>query len=458
MIQTTQKLSTMTFILGFYCFIIFSASAQNFSLAVQSGSTNSNLDSATVAKALIAKNLGNLMGELYETNQFNGSVLVARKGEVIFQQAYGWANIQKKDTFTLNTPVRLASVSKQFTAMAIMMLKERGKLNYDDDIRIYLPELSYEGITIRHLLQHQSGLTDYFGIGWNISRYFPAEKLIRNKDLLEYFSAVKPKLQFKPGKSAGYSNTGYVFLALIVERAGGMSYPMFMHKYVFEPLAMKTAFVYTTRDTETQVKQDTVITKADTSFISYNEMKISQSFKVVTSIKTIPRRRAIGYEYSYAKPYDLLVCDYHQFDGMYGEKGVCASVEDLLKWDNALTTNRLVSKETFEEAVSPSYHSDRKEWKYGFGWKIFSDDTNITFHHGLYRGFRNYLQRNLDDQTLIIVLSNLQIGRKMVTIIDGLNKILAGKDFKLPKQSKLEKEMQAKFKESYRIDYSGGKE
>jgi CubicO group peptidase (beta-lactamase class C family) len=396
------------------------------------------------------------MRELYETNQFNGSVLVADKEGIMFKNAYGWANLNKRDTMATEVPVRLASVSKQFTAMAIMILKEQGKLAYEDDMAMYLPELAhYQGITIRNLLQHSSGLPDYFGIGWSITNYFAPGKLIMNRDLLKFFSEVKPKLHFKPGKKASYSNTGYVFLALIVERVSNEYFPNFLQKNVFEPAGMKNAFVYNTKNKDIKISYDTTFVKSDTLFVNYNEMKIETQFKVTTRIKTVEKRRAYGYEMGYQG--DFIACDYHQFDGMYGEKGVCISADDLYKWHQALNEAKLVKKETLLEAYNPAEVSDRREWKYGFGWKIYSEDYNVVFHHGLYRGFRTYLQRNLQDQSLIVILSNVQIGRKMVGILDGLNRILDEKPYKVPKISKIEAKNLTKFRESYRIEYSGGR-
>ncbi|MCU0447579.1 MAG: beta-lactamase family protein [Microscillaceae bacterium] len=416
--------------------------------------TSVPLDAAAKRK-LKQTQINEFMKELYETNQFNGSVLVADREGVMFKNAYGWSNIYKRDTMTTDTPVRLASVSKQFTAMAIMILKERGKLSYEDEIAMYLPELAhYQGVTIRHLLQHSSGLPDYFGIGFYISQYFAPGKLIMNRDLLKYFSETKPKLHFKPGKRASYSNTGYVFLALIVERIANEYFPSFLQKNIFEPAGMKNAFVYNTNNKEIKISYDTTFVKSDTVFVNYNEMKIEAQYKVTTRIKTVEKRRAYGYEMGLKG--DLLPLDYHQFDGMYGEKGVSISADELYKWHLALLENKIVKPETLKEAFTPADVSDRREWKYGFGWKIFSEDYNIVFHHGLYRGFRTYLQRNLNDQSFMVILSNVQIGRKMVGILDGLNRILDEKSYKVPKPSKIEKDAITKFRETYRIEYSGG--
>jgi CubicO group peptidase (beta-lactamase class C family) len=448
----------MRFLVFFTLLSLVSTTLQAQTLALEENPLTSTQMSAALndEKQQKSNKITELMNQLYQGNQFNGSVLVIDKGEVIFHKAFGWAHFERKDTMTTTTPVRLASVSKQFTSMAVMILKEQGKLNYDDDVRRYLPNLPYEGITIRDLLRHSSGLPDYFGIGYSILKYFPEGKVINNQDLLEYFAVKKPALHFKPGKKASYSNTGFVFLALIIEKVSKMSYAAFLQKHIFEPADLKNAFVYNPyRNFDTEIRHDTAVLKVDTLIARYNEIKIETKLKITTSIKSIEKKRAYGYELSYPYPQGYVLLDYHPFDGMVGEKGVCLSSEDFIKWDKALYDTLLVKPQTLKEAFNPFGVSDRKDWKYGFGWKIYSKDYNIIFHHGLYRGFRNYFQRNLSDKSAILVLSNVQIGNKVTSIMEAINKILDGKEYKTPKPTRLEKDTFTKFKEAYFINYGG---
>lgn len=395
--------------------------------------------------------LESLMNRLYEMNQFNGCVMVLEQGELLYKKALGWSNYEKRDTLTTNTPFRLASVSKQFTAMAIMMLREEGKLNYDDPITKYLPELPYKQVTIRNLLQHNSGIPDYFAIGSSISAYYSKKMLVNNDDLVKYFAIAKPKLHFVPGKKASYSNTGYVFLASIVERVSEVPFAIFLQSRIFDPLEMNDTFIYNTKNYTTKLQRDTVLVSQDTVFLSSQKLKINTNFRVETSLEMIERPRAFGYMHSNTKAFAHL--DYHKFDGMAGEKSVCASAEDLIKWDRALHANRLVSDSTLREAFRPHAVSNRRDYGYGFGWKIYSKDHNIVFHHGLYRGFRNYFQRTLDDRHTIVILSNRQIGRTMVPILDAINRILDGKKYKVPKPNKMEKNSFIDFRQNYHIDY-----
>lgn len=409
----------------------------------------------TLQEQVKAQELDYLFKTLYENNQFNGSILVMNRGKVLIHRSFGFANFEKKDTLTTNVPFRLASVSKQFTAMALMILKEQGKLSLNDDITQYLPELPYKGVAIKNLLHHNSGIPDYFGLEYSIVNYFSFKKLITNDDMIKYFSVQKPKLIFKTGKKASYSNTGYVFLASIVERVSGMPFMAFMHKYIFEPAGMKNTFIYNTNNFETKIKTDTTYVKNDTSFISSNEIRINTKIHIETRIKNVERRRAYGYVHSFPYPDAYQLFDSHPFDGIFGEKGVCSSTEDLAKWNEALSTNKLVSAETLKEAYVPSDVYDRKDYYYGYGWKIYSKDLDIVFHHGLYRGFRTYLERDLENKTFVVVLSNIQIGSKMTEIIAALNRIMNNQPYKMPKPLKIQKDTLAKFLNSFKINYGG---
>lgn len=414
-------------------------------------------DSLDAKQIKIAK-LTNLMHTLYEENQFNGSVLVIEKGELLFHKAFGWAHLSKRDTLRIDTPFRLASVSKQFTAVATMILYEQNRIGLDDIVQAYLPEFPYPQITIRQLLNHSSGLPDYFGIGNYIQKYFGETKVIHNKDLLNYLAVHKPRLEFKSGKRSSYSNTGYVMLALLIERVSKMPYTSFIQKHIFDVAGMKDAFVYNVYG-NFDLKQtvDTLRLKSDTIFDSNQEMRIETTFKVVNKIKSIPKKRAYGYENAYPYPQGMVPLDYHEFDGMVGEKGICASTSDLIKWDNALRTHKLLKPQTWKIMVTPTTDGDYRDWDYGFGWKVLKKDPDVVYHHGLYRGFRTCLVRSQSEKTLVIVLSSIQIGGKMTPIIDAIYQILEGKKYKIPQATRLEKDTHTTFKREYYIEYGLGK-
>ena len=169
-------------------------------------------------KQKVAK-IDSVLNFYHEQGIFNGTVLVAEAGKVIYQKGFGYANMDTKETLEPKSVFRLASVSKQFTAMCIMMLEEQNKLNYDDDIQKYLPELKYEGVTIRHLLWHTSGIPNYFKF---MSEHYSDDEWYVNDDVLRIMAKHHPEKEFEPGEKYEYSNTGYLLLASIVERVSGV--------------------------------------------------------------------------------------------------------------------------------------------------------------------------------------------------------------------------------------------
>ena len=180
------------------------------------------------------------LSEAHARGQFNGVALVYDRGKVVYEEAMGVRSIDPLDTLDLNSQFRLASVSKQFTAMAIMQLKESGKLRYDQDIRDFIPELPYTGITIRQLLHHVSGLPDYEPLmdrNWKTDLKYddPARYTDGNPEIIRMLAAKKPPVLFKPGAQWMYSNTGYNLLATIVARASGVSFAEYTKQHIFDP-------------------------------------------------------------------------------------------------------------------------------------------------------------------------------------------------------------------------------
>ena len=170
-----------------------------------------------------------------ENDPYNGVILIAEKGKTIFQQAYGYRDIETGVKLKVDDVFELASVSKQFTAMIIMLLRQEGKLNYDDTVEKYL-SIPYKGITIRNLLNHTSGLPDYQEI---MDSHWDKSKAAGNNDILEYINKYAPPVLFVPGAKYEYSNTGYVLLASIAEKASGEDFSMMLRKRIFSKLNMK---------------------------------------------------------------------------------------------------------------------------------------------------------------------------------------------------------------------------
>lgn len=304
----------------------------------------------------------------HNNREFNGNVLIVENGKVIYKKAIGYAEFQNRTPLTINSQFRLASVSKQFTAMAIAILCEQKKLNYDDDINKYLPQLPYKGIRIRHLLHHTSGLPDYMGL---FETYWDQDKIATNSDIISLFAKYKPAVYFAPGERWEYSNTGYALLASIVESAGQMPFHQFIEKHIFAPLDMKNSVVYSPlrKDTMTD-RVYGVYWNADDSF-SEN--------------------------------------DAHFLNGIAGDGGIYSTLDDLLKWDRALYTEKLLPKARLEEVFTPGKLNDASSTDYGFGWSIEKSPTGKkrVSHSGGWVGFRTNIVRDIEDDNTIIFLSNV---------------------------------------------------
>lgn len=402
-----------------------------------------------------AKLIDSVMNVLYANNQFNGSILVKEKGKVIYKRALGWGNLNKRDTLKLTTPMRIASVSKQFTAMAIMILKERGLLDFTDSVHHYIPALPYKNVTIENLLHHNSGLPDSFGELTGVTRMFGSTKLISNDDIIAYLSAVRPKQKFKPGKKASYCNTGYILLASIVEKVSKVSFDKFLYDNIFKPLKMNRTYLYHPKRNHTNVyntvRYDTVVVKHDTVQKDENTRVINSTLKTQQVIVSKKKKRAYGYYIDRRYGWQLL--DYHPYDGIVGEKSVCTTVEDLAKWDEALHKRTLVSDQTQRRAFSMASVTNRRKYGYGYGFKVYRDRPQVVFHHGLYRGFRSYLQHNTHDKHFIAILTNRGLGYQMYPIYQMIDAILYGKKFKMPRRIRIEKRTAKMFKKRYWINY-----
>lgn len=313
------------------------------------------------------------MDRAFENKIFSGTVLIAADGKIVFEKSVGYANVEDKTRLTERSSFRLASVSKQFTAMGIMLLKEDGKLDYDDDITRHLPSLPYKGVTIRHLLHHTGGLSDYMGLfaeHWDKKADAAAKTTAFNKDLVSLYSRHKPDPDFQPGEQYAYSNTGYVLLGSIIESASEKKIQEFYKSRIFEPLGMEDSFAFS---------------------VDENQFK--------------PTSRVLGFQW---KGDGNVANDWNYLNGMVGDGGVYASARDLLKWDQALCGEKLVSKATLDEAFTSGKLNSGKETGYGFGWLVQRSKTDglTVSHGGQWVGFRTSIQRQVDRKVTVIVLSN----------------------------------------------------
>ncbi|WP_422104610.1 serine hydrolase [Winogradskyella sp.] len=323
-----------------------------------------------------------LMQHSYDYDIFNGTILVTQDGKEIYANALGYADKNNKRKLNTTTMVYLASVSKQFTTMAVMLLKEQNKLSYDDPLSQYFPEFpEYANtVTIRHLMTHTSGIPDHYRLG----AYKPG---LTNKDV--YNLLVKQPLDFEPGERFSYSNGGYVLLAMIVAKVADQPFHEFMKAHIFEPLGMKNTLVY---DESNPTIKD----------------------------------RAVGYN----AEGDL--DDYTIFTT--GAGGMFSTIHDLHLWDQALYTETLVSKATLNEAFTPAKLNNGDYTQYGFGWGIDEQDGKKSVQHsGGLAGYRTFLRRNLYDNSGYIILTNHGNQSNLTPIRRALDAILANAPYDLPR-------------------------
>lgn len=321
---------------------------------------------------------------LHQQQLFNGVVLVGENGKVLYKKAFGMADPVTGRPLTTASSFNLASVSKQFYGMMIMILKEQGKLKYDDPVVNFFPSFPYPTITIRHLLNQVSGLPEYFDL---VDRNMSLLDTLTNSMVLDFFAAKKPELLFEPGERWVYCNTNYILLGSLVEKVSGMPADRFFNQSIANPLKLTNAYVYT--------------------------LKMGPS----------PAGRVIGFRYEGGKP---VINDLNQFDGVVGDGNVYASAEDLYKWDQALYTEKLVRRATRDEAFTSGKLNSGENHQYGFGWRI-DEPGKIVSHTGSWVGFRNLIVRYVDKNQTIIILSN---GTNSAARV--VRDIWEGKSYKLP--------------------------
>lgn len=316
--------------------------------------------------------------------KFSGSILIAKNGKILLSKGYGMANFELDVPNIPKTKFRLASITKPFTAMAIMQLQEKGLLSVDGRINKYLPDYPETGedITIHHLLTHTSGIPDFTDFPeYATMMKFPCsiEKTIEKfKD--------KP-LEFTPCEKFSYSNSGYILLSAIIEKLSKISYEEYIKREIFQPLNMENS--------------------------GYDHHR------------TLLKNRASGYSLIGDK---LINADYYDMSIPSGAGGLYSTVEDMFLWDQALYTEKLVKKTSLEKMFTPF------KANYGYGWFINKKfNRKCISHGGGVNGFSTYIARYVDDRLVIVVLSNNDEA-PTGDIADGLAAIVFGEKYEMPKE------------------------
>ena len=365
----------------FFKYILFSLIFISFSSCTQ------NVSSLTCSQA---NKYSEFISCMKSKGLSTGNILVYEKGEIVFQSSNGLRTIDPTDSLTLNSQFRLASVSKQFTSVAVMKLKQEGKLDYDQKVSSILNDFPHDNITIKHLLQHTSGIADYIKI--INQNYVPQNStkrnILGNNEILDIFYNSNPKLKFQPGEKYEYSNTGYLVLASIVEEVSKQHFREFLKENIFDPLNMNNTLLY-----------------------SYKEGYDSD----------IPNR-VFGYSLNEEKDgYELN--DYHVVNDVRGDGGIYSTINDLFKWNMALLDYKVVPKKLLDEAWRVGTLNNGEDFGYGYGWVIGdSSKPKSVFHSGGWVGFVTYLYNEIDTKSGYVILTN-DSSRVLADIINSINSI-----------------------------------
>ena len=344
-----------------------------------------------------AQKIEALLGQYYEYGQFNGSALVTENGKVIFKKGFGMANMEWEIPNTPDTKFRIGSITKQFTAMLIMQLVEKGKLKLDGKITDYLPDYpksTGDKVTLHHLLTHTSGIPGYTEFP-NFFRDVSRDPYAPDAFVKTFADSA---LQFEPGAKFTYSNSGYFLLGVIIEKMTGKPYEQVLTENILTPLNMK-----------------------NTGYDHHN---------------TIIKRRAAGYQKS-AAGYDN--APYLDMSIPYAAGSLYSTVEDLYLWDQALYTDKLLSEKSKALLFKPYISAFRSS--YAYGWSVgkapvgrTKDSVMVIEHGGGINGFNTLISRLPSEKHLIVLFSNAG-GAPLGAMSQSLRGILLDKPYDLPKKS-----------------------
>ncbi|MCP5063295.1 MAG: serine hydrolase, partial [Ignavibacteriae bacterium] len=339
-----------------------------------------------------SEKLNDLLSRYQEYGLFNGSVLVAEQGEVIFKKGYGFADMEFDIANQPNTVHRIGSITKQFVATMIMQLVEAGKVKVDEKMTTYLKDYrkdTGDRVTVYNLLNHTSGIPSYTGYPgfWSDSTRNPytTDELIKN--------FCSGDLEFEPGSKYLYNNSGYVLLAKLIEDVTGKSFEENIQERIFDKVGMKNSY-------------------------------LDRPEKII-------KNRAAGYD---KRGIQYQNTKYFNVKNAIGAGDIVSTVEDLFLWDQALYTDKIISEKSKKEMFTPYLNN------YGYGWGIVKsehpaggDSLNIYRHSGGINGFNALLLRIIDDQHFIVMLNNT--GRTPLNnIAKEIENILYGQDYEFPKK------------------------
>ena len=359
-------------------------------------------------KALMEK----LARESNEKGGFNGAWLYAEKGEIVSKGALGWRDPENTLPLTEDTIFQLASVSKQFTASAVMLIVRQGLLGLDDKLVQYFPELTaYEGVTVRQMLNHTSGIPDYFeDEDWFVDILHKENRVPGNGEIPRFLCETKLKPSFAPGEKLEYSNTAYDLLALLVEKLSGVPYEEFLQKNIFEPAGM-------TSTRACHVRRDGV------PFDNYAHATVFENGRFVADVDSEEDGEEV-----------------RALDGLNGDDYVYTNLRDMLTWDRALREGKVLSLEEQKLMYTPAKLNSGEEavydeedgLGYGFGWAVGRDEKLglVVSHSGGMPGVITWFERFLDaDRTLIVLINRYtEDYRAIIGFYNGIQKLARDKE------------------------------
>ncbi len=311
----------------------------------------------------LVREFDQLLNERYQSGQPGVAALVAKDGQVIYRKAFGMANLELDVPMTPDMVFRIGSVTKQFTAVAILQLLEQGKLSLDDEITRFIPDYPTQGhkITIHHLLNHTSGIKSYT----SMSEF----SMVLRKDqapsqIIDIFK--DQPMDFAPGEQFLYNNSGYILLGYIIEKISGQTYQEYVEEYLFKPAGM--------------------------------------IHSLYANDKGVLKNRAYGYQPS---PSGYANSEFLSMSLPYAAGSLMSTVDDLFKWNQALQSGKLLKKETLELAFTPGKLNDGTQMTYGYGWEMGNlQGSPIISHGGGIHGFLSFASWLPEENIVVVLLQN----------------------------------------------------
>ena len=354
----------------------------------------------------------NLVREAHEKGGFNGAWLYAESGEIVSKGTIGWRDPANTLPIAEDTIFQLASVSKQFTATAVMLAVRQGFFGLEDKIVQYFPELTaYPDVTVRHLLTHTSGVPDYFeDDDWFVKIWTEEHRVPGNGEILRFLCETKLKPEFAPGEKISYSNTGYNLLALLVERRSGVKYEDFLQKNVFEPAGMSSTRAC-------HIRRDGV------PFENYAQATVPENGKFVRDVDSEEDGEEVI-----------------ALDGLNGDDYVYTNIYDMLKWDRALHEGKVLTLEEQQKMYTPAklnsgedaLYDEEDGLGYGFGWATGRDEKLglVVSHSGGMPGVSTWFERFLDADRVLVLLCNRDYSdaRAFMTCFEGMRAVAKGEE------------------------------